>query len=116
MWIQHPELGAFSIVLADDNRGQPDPDLLMIRARRREHLVLLQCKGLAGRKIIENAGTDYRWRIIVEKEAFAVAMADLVRQLDYRNVKSRAHREEAKVGKGFVSALHRIWATLHEIQ
>ncbi len=118
MWLCSATLGFFSIVLADDAFGNPDPNLLMIRARRREHLVLLQerCEGLAGAEIIENTGTDYRWRLIVKKEAFATAMAEIVLDLDVRNVKSRAHREEAKVGKGFVSALHRVWSVLHEIQ
>ncbi|MBL4771875.1 MAG: hypothetical protein JKY61_12225 [Planctomycetes bacterium] len=118
MWLCSPDLGFFSIVLADDDMGQPDPNLLMVRARRKEHLVLLQerCEGLAGAEIIESALTDYRWRLIVKKEAFATAMSEIVMDLDYRNVKSRAHREEAKVGKGFVSALHRVWSVLHEIQ
>ena len=119
MWIQHPDLGAFSIVLADDfNTGQPDPTRLMIRARRREHLQLLQerCGGLAEVEIIETAGTDYRWRLIAEKAAFGNAVAEIVGEIDYRNMKARAQTRETDVGGGFVAALHRIWSVLKAIQ
>jgi len=119
MWIASPSLGFFSVVLADDlDTGEPDPARLMIRARRREHLVLLQnrCTALADAEIIENAATDYRWRIVVEKDTFASVLAEIANGIDYRNVKSRAHDCESSVGSAFVSALHRIWSVLHGIQ
>jgi len=119
MWIQHPDLGAFSIVLADDlNTGQPDPTRLMIRARRREHLQLLQerCVELAEVEIIETVGTDYRWRLIVEKAAFGNTIAEIVGEIGYRNMKARAQTRETDVGGAFVTALHRVWSVLKGIQ
>lgn len=120
MWIQHPRLGAFSIVLAD-NQGthQPDPNTVMIRARRMEHLRLLQdaCPALADAEIIESGPHhDYAWRIIAPKASFVEALGVLGDGLDYRNVKSTAHEAEKRVGDGFVQALHRIWSALHSIQ
>ena len=119
MWIQHPELGAISIVLADDlETGEPDPAHLMIRARRREHLRLLQerCGGLARAEIIETVSTDYRWRIVVEKSALATALAEIAQDISYRNVKVEAHANVKTLGEGFLDALHRIWTVLRELQ
>lgn len=120
MWIQHPRLGAFSVVLADDQlTHRPDPDLVMIRARRVEHLRLLQaaCPSLADCEIIESGPHhDYAFRIIAPKTSFVEALSVLGTGLDYRNVKNTAHKAEAQVGSKFVSALHRIWSALHAIQ
>ncbi len=120
MWIQHPKLGAFSIVLADDlASGKPDPEVVMIRARREEHLRLLQgaCPSLAAQEVIKSPpGHDYAWRIVAPKGALVEALAALGGGLDYRNVKGAAHKAEDAVGRRFVDALHQIWTTLHGIQ
>lgn len=120
MWIQHPRLGAFSIVLADDRHThQPDPDMVMIRARRVEHLRLLQqaCPSLADAEITDSRPYhDYAWRIIAPKSSFVQALRVLGEGLSYRNVKNTAHDAEEHVGTPYVSALHRIWSTLHAIQ
>ena len=120
MWIQHPRLGAFSIVLADDQRThRPDPSTVMIRARRVEHLLLLQaaCPSLADTEIIESGPHhDYAWRVIAPKASFVEALGVLGEGLDSRNVKNTAHEAESRVGHSFVSAMHRIWSALHAIQ
>lgn len=120
MWIQHPRLGAFSIVLADNqDTHQPDPDTVMIRARQVEHLRLLQesCPSLADTEIIESGPHhDYAWRIIASKLDFTEALQALGGGLAYRNVKSAAHEAERYVGRGFVDALHRVWGSLRKIQ
>jgi len=116
MWIQHPKLGAFSIVLADDlATGKPDPDVVMIRARREEHLQLLRaaCPSLAVQEIIESPPRhDYAWRIIAPKDGLVEALAALGGGLDYRNVKGAAHDAERLVGRPYVDSLHQIWAAL----
>ncbi|MCB9904487.1 MAG: hypothetical protein H6831_08790 [Planctomycetes bacterium] len=119
MWIQHPEIGALSVVLADNLKtGSPDLSRVMIRARRSEHLQLLRdrCASLADAEVILTEGTNYKWRLIIDKPAFAAALVQLIDEIDYRNVKGRAHAREQEVGSGFVSALHRIWAVLLELQ
>jgi len=120
MWIQHPRLGAFSIVLADNlDTHQPNPDVVMLRARRVEHLRLLReaCPSLADAEIIESGPHhDYFWRIIAPKTSFVEALGVLGKGLDYRNVKDTAHAAEVRVGTQFVQALHRIWSTLNAIQ
>lgn len=120
LWIQHPQLGAFSIVLADDlATGAPDPETLMIRARCREHLDLLQLAhpALSEYPVLESDPfLDYRFRLIAPKAVAATALAEVVQAMDYRNVKDCAHRHEAQVGAPFAKALHRIWETLRRIQ
>jgi hypothetical protein len=119
MWIIHPSLGAFSVVLASDlSTHLPDPDKVMVRARRTEHLQLLQerCTQLADAEILETAATDYRWRIVVEKADFASALGEIAGEIDYTNVKSCASQNKASVGSGFVAAMSRIWSALYSIQ
>lgn len=120
MWIQHPQLGAFSLVLADklDEAGA-DPDTLMIRGRSQQHLALLQAAHpvLAAFPIQESRPElDYRYRLVVPKAAAAQAVSEMVAAVDYRNVKSTAHANESKVGAPFVHALHQIWGALLAVQ
>ena len=120
MWIQHPRLGAFSVVLADDlTTGRPDPTTVMIRARTRRHLELLQAAHpkLAGHEILQSPPQlDYRFRLVCRKEEWAAALSAMALELDYRNVKSAAHAAEDQVGSPFVRALHRVHADLEKIQ
>ncbi len=120
MWIQHPKLGAFSLVLADDQvEGGADPDTVMIRGRSQQHLALLQAAhpALAAFPIQESRPElDYRYRLVVPKVAAAQAVAQMVTAVDYRNVKSTAHANESKVGATFVHALHQIWSALLAVQ
>lgn len=120
MWIQSPTLGGFSIVLADDlATGRPDPATVMIRARDRRHLVRLQAAApaLSDYAIVgPESGLDYPCRLVCPKAAFAEALRTITLELAYRNVKNEAHRHEDALGRGFVSALHRVHADLASAQ
>lgn len=120
MWIQHPRLGAFSVVLADDiATGLPDPATVMIRARTRGHLELLQFAHptLARHEILQGpAHLDYRYRLICPKSEWAEVLRDMALQVNYRNVKAAAHSAEESVGARFVRALHQVHADLKRIQ
>jgi hypothetical protein len=120
MWIQHPRLGAFSVVLADDSRtGQPDPQIVMIRARREEHLALLAraYPSLGAYPVLRSSPQhDYPFRLVVPKSIAAGLVSHLLLTLDYRNVKDCAHVAESSVGRGFVQALHVVWSALRRIQ
>lgn len=120
MWIL-TTIGAFSIVLAETQpgSGQPDPDRLMIRARRREHLELLQREhaALAPLPIIEShAGLDYRWRIVAPKALVRTVVEEAVARIDYRNFKSAAQRRHAETNAEYVASLHAIWNELRRLQ
>ena len=120
MWIQSPNIGAFSVVLADDlETGRPDPTTAMIRARCRAHLELLQSAHpvLASRDILQGPPhLDYRWRLICPKAEWAEVLRNMALQIEYRNVKAAAHAAEESVGSRFVQALHRVHADLKRIQ
>ena len=120
MWIQSPHLGAFSVVLADDlETGLPDPTTVMIRARSRAHLELLQKAHpeLADREILQGPPhLDYRWRLICPKAEWAEVLKDMALKIDYRNVKGAAHAAERAVGASFVRSLHRVHADLKAIE
>ena len=120
MWLQHPRIGHLSIVIARKapGPGQP-PDLsrVMIRARDRRHLEYLvaECPALNA-EILESKDSDYRYRLIADKTAFADALHVLALGLDWTNVKAEAEKHRAKVGQKFINALHEVWAAFQRIQ
>lgn len=100
MWIASV-YGFFSVVRAHAPGGfargagpRPHPDLMMVRARRREHLVALWDgvgSGLGPRpRILENTGTDYPCRFIVPAEVAWKLVARLAAVVDYTNFKNAA--------------------------
>lgn len=121
MWILDPRFGFVSVVLADTEPGSrvPDPDRVMIRARQREHLALLQQRHaqLASFEIVESPPhCDYRWRLVVPKRLFAEALFDAVMDVNYRNAKGEAQRHAKTVGDDYVGALHDVWSVMRGLQ
>jgi hypothetical protein len=119
MWIIHPEIGLVSVVVADDQlTGKPSADRIMLRSRRHAHLANLKriCPSLTGAQITAaRTDLDYPMRLVVDRAVFVEALAELGRTLDYRNVKAEAHRHEAELGSDFVSLMHRVHATLAQV-
>ena len=76
----------------DGKHGQAvDPDRIMVRARVRGHLEALKKRfpGLLGEcEIQESLGTDYAYRLFVQKSAWASVLAGLAEETDYDNFKS----------------------------
>lgn len=90
MWIC-TRYGFFSIVCAWTKKGNPSKLKVMIRARKREHLEnLLELDPYLGR-ILEHVGTDYRYRIIARRKAFAHLLQRLLADIDYTNFKDAVH-------------------------
>ena len=118
-WIIDPRVGLISCVVADDPvTGRPSAKLVMLRARRRQHLENLQrlCPVLAGLEITAvRRELDYPVRMVVERETFVAVMTKLAQTLDYRNVKQSAHQHEAELGADFVALMHRVHAVLAQI-
>lgn len=125
MWI-FTRYGFFSAVSArqgDGSHGQPvDPDRIMIRARRREHLEsLLQrfaSATTARPEIHETKSTDYRYRIFMPKAQWAALLAELASDIDYDNFKNAAHEhlDATPAGRAYTHALSDVWEVMYELQ
>lgn len=63
---------------------QHDPTRLMVRARRKQVLLDVCGKDV---EVVENAGSDYRWRAFVERKAFSALVASRIDKISYSNFK-----------------------------
>jgi hypothetical protein len=122
MWI-FTKHGFFSAVCArqsDGRHGQPvDPHRIMVRARVRGHLEALKKRfpdllGLC--EIQESAGTDYAYRLFVQKSAWAQVLAGLAEETDYDNFKSEVARHQGRAGAAYEQSLHEVWSVMHQLQ
>lgn len=114
MWL-FTKYGFFSAVCAAQSKrgGDVDPNTIMVRARVRAHLEALKARfpRLKAAKILTDAGTDYRYRIIVPKEAWAEVAAALAQEIDYGNFKSACKRDHE-----YHDALMRVWTVVRGLQ
>ena len=122
MWI-FTKHGFFSVVCArqgDGKRGQPlEPTRLMVRARLRSHLEALQARwpdDLGERDIQTFAGTDYAYRMFVDKHTWARILAELALETDYDNFKSAVGRSQDPSGRSYEKALHDVWSVMYRVQ
>lgn len=118
MWL-FTRFGFFSAVCARKDGGKSkeiDTELMMVRARNKQHLVNLQeafpC--LVDTPIKISAGTDYHCRMIVPKTIWLGVVVELVVEQDYGNFKSECART-ADDG-AYLSVLHRIWGAAMSLQ
>src|SRR5579872_7373653 len=116
MWL-FTKHGFFSAVCArkgKGKRGQPvDPDRIMVRARVRGHLEALKKRFpelLSDCEIQEFAGTDYAFRVFVEKSAWKQVAAGLAEETDYDNFKSEVARHQGRAGADYEHSLHEVWS------
>lgn len=122
MWL-FTKYGFFSVVCArqgDGGRRQPvDPHRIMIRARLRRHLEVLQSRlpdSLGGAEIVETPTTDYAFRLFVSKEDWTKAAAQLASEVDYDNFKSAVARSGDDGDGRYSESLHDVWETMHRLQ
>ena len=115
--------GFFSVVCArqgDGKHGQlVDPDRIMVRARIRGHLEVLQGRFpdlLGGCDIHEYAGTDYAFRLFVQKDAWVGVLAGLAEETDYDNFKSEVARHQGRDGAAYERSLHEVWSVMNKLQ
>ena len=101
MWIATKH-GFFSIVRAhackevgqENYVHKPHPGLVMVRARVREHLeALVAAHGdlIEPAAIAHSTGTDYPYRVIIDKDAATALVRRLAMEIDYTNFKNTAH-------------------------
>ena len=120
MWIFTTD-GFFSAVAAREGKGEPgqpvDLKRVMVRARVKQHLVNLQKRFacFAQEQIMETPEADYRYRIILDREAWSQVLAELALDV-YPNFKSKAHEQQEKLGNGYVRSLHQVWQHMYELQ
>lgn len=106
MWLITTQ-GFYSAVAHHD-----DPSRLVVRARAREDLEALSAQ-IPGLEIIEGAGTDYRWRVIVTRDEWVAACAALAESIDYGNFKDAVDERQG----GFRHDVYaRVWSVLHALQ
>ena len=122
MWL-FTKHGFFSVVCArqgDGRHGQPiDTTRLMVRARVRGHLDALRKRwpddlGLC--EIRTFAGTDYAFRMFVDKHAWSRVLSELALETDYDNFKEEVARYQARVGERYERSLHEVWEVMHRLQ
>ena len=119
MWISSL-VGTFSVVQAGPEPGKRPgaPRKLMVRARVRKHLELLQRDHPSLRRypiIRSEPGRDYAFRMIVPRTTFARVMAAMVAKLNYGNFKSAA-AASPDLEPDYNSALHDVWAVFRRLQ
>ena len=122
MWL-FTKYGFYSAVCArqgDGRHGQPvDPDRLMVRARVRRHLETLKERFpelLADSEIMESSGTDYAFRIFVDKSVWSQVLVGLNDEMDYDNFKSKVVQHQGSDGADYEHSLHKVWSVMHKLQ
>jgi hypothetical protein len=121
MWL-FTRYGFFSVVLArqvqdDQVTSKVNPDSVMIRARRRNHLEALlgRFPGLGNPEILETHNTDYRFRTVVPHVDFSEVAKSIAAEIDYTNFKS-ACGEAMPEETAYLDALHSVWDVHYGMQ
>ena len=122
MWL-FTKYGFYSAVCTrqgDGRHGQPvDPSRIMVRARTRPHLQSLKDRfpDLIGScEIKEYVGTDYAYRIFVDKPVWSQVLVGLSEDTDYDNFKSEVARFQGQDGADYEHSLHKVWSVMHRLQ
>ena len=106
MWIASKH-GFFSIVM----KGS---DEFHVRARFRSDLEeLMETAGIE-ETLHENTGTDYRYRLVVDRPVVTKIGAALFEEIDYGNFKNKIAETPSQQGK--LSAYGDIWAIMFMLQ
>jgi hypothetical protein len=115
MWI-FTKHGFYSAVCArkgDGRHGQPiDHDRIMVRARMRGHLEALKEQFpdlLCSCEIREFVGTDYAYRLFVDKTVCCQLLAGLAAEINYDNFKFAVARHQGHAGAVYEQSLHEVW-------
>jgi hypothetical protein len=122
MWL-FTKYGFFSAVCArqgDGKQGQPvDTKRIMVRARVRKHLEALRerfpnCLGDC--EVHAFTGSDYAFRIFVDKSVWSQVVLGLNEELDYGNFKSEVARFQGQDGAAYERSLHDVWSVMYRLQ
>jgi len=120
MWI-FSDVGFFSAVEVDEREGAPwgcdaQGTRVMVRARSKEQLMTLleRYRRIEDAVVYTSSYSDYPYRIVVDKIAWASVVQAMALRIDYQNFKSHVETEAPLVESKapYVQALHRIWALM----
>lgn len=110
MWL-FTSFGFFSVVHKPDDA---EHDTLTVRSRTRADLETLRTRYLPDLSdILENAGTDYRFRAHAPRQAVADAMRQALLELDYANFKAEVVKAQ---GQGRAAVYHEVWDVVCALQ
>ena len=110
MWLI-TNFGFFSVVQKPDDEGA---HTLTVRARVKADLEALRDRYLPELgPITANAGTDYKYRAKVSRNALAAAHVRIVQDIDYNNFKNSVAKQQ---GYDRSNQYHKIWDVLYELQ
>jgi len=104
MWI-FSETGFVSAVL-----DRKDDSRFVVRGRDSESLMPLA--DYAVTDVVSGGGTDYPFRVFVDRIVFLGWLSGQVGAIDYTNYKSRMYETR---GEQFVEALHDVWEDMQAI-
>lgn len=122
MWL-FTRYGFYSAVCARRGNGEPgqplDPARVMVRARLRDHLEALKARfpDLVGDcPVVASAGTDYAWRLFVDKGTWARVVSELADDIEYGNFKSAVASHQGAGGATYAHALSDVWEVMSDVQ
>jgi hypothetical protein len=122
MWL-FTKYGFYSAVCARQGDGghrqAVDVSRIMVRARVRNHLEALKERfpDLIGNSDIkEFVGTDYAYRLFMDKPVWSQVLVGLNEDMDYDNLKSEVGRFQRREGTAYEHALHEVWSVMYGLQ
>jgi hypothetical protein len=113
MWI-FTRYGFFSAVCGRTNH-KVETNVIMVRARKQEHLEGLRKRFKLSEQIAISDKTDYRYRLILNREQWVQIASELAAEVDYGNFKDTVARELPQDQK-YNRALHDVWDEMYGIQ
>ena len=100
-----------SYISVVEHRDRPND--VMIRARRRRHLVRLFPK--REKQIVKTPNADYMWRLVVSKKEMAKVLSEyILRNLTYDNFKGAQEMEPDM--PEWMEFLHAVWHAGYRMQ
>jgi hypothetical protein len=91
----------------------------MVRTRVRSHRDTLKEQFsdlLAGCEIKDFPGTDYAFRIFMDKPVWSQVLVGLNEEMDYNNFKSKVARHQGSEGAAYEHSLHEVWSVMTRLQ
>jgi len=109
--------GFYSTACAAGADGAPDPDTVMVRARKKRHLQNLKGRfpAIQG-EIVTTKDTDYGYRVILPKAEWVSILGELAQEQSWSNFKNEAAQFQGGAHDDYIEALHRVWSVMHRTQ
>jgi hypothetical protein len=106
MWLVTTR-GFYSVV-----EHRSNPERLIVRARRREDLKAL-AELIPDLEVFSDRRADYRWRAVVDRSEWVVALALLAGEIDYPNFKNAVAKRQ---GSDRTHRYSEVWQILYGLQ